>query len=207
MKIFRRKIADLIRNQHGVAMLEFAFALPVFIFLTLATIEISNYIYANQKAQNAAYNVLNLVNLQYNLTNGQLDRIAAVVPGVVTPLPMAEGQYTVYLTAMQKDTEDDPAYIRWQHVYGPLENGASRFEFTKGAAKADNPVPPEAVKGYQFTDGDQLIAVELYMFYEPLVKSDIIGSLFDMRDDHMYFFATARPRKGAFQFDPDELSE
>lgn len=206
MLLKQRSLWAPLRCEQGVALIEFAFAMPVLVFLTFAAIEVSNYIYANQKVQNAAYNLLNLVDLQYNLTDGQLDRIAQIVPGVVEPLPLLEGQYLVYVTSLQKDP-GLPAYIRWQHVHGPTDIGASRFDFDDAATSTDNLVQAEAVKGYDFVDGDQLIAVEVYMYYAPLLKSDIVGGLFDKRGDYMYFFATARPRKGAFQLDPDELSE
>ncbi len=194
------------RCDRGVAFIEFALAAPFLILLILGAIEISNYIYATQKVQNASYNVLNLINLQNNLTSGQLDRIAEIVPGVVEPLPLDATRYAVYVTAMQKDAGADP-YIRWQHPYGNLSAGPSRFEFDEGGGRLGNPVSSETLKGYPFSDGDQLIAVEVYMLYEPLLRSNAIGGLFGMRGDYMYFFAAARPRKGAFQFEPDELSE
>lgn len=198
-------LIQLRRDQEGVAFIEFAFAFPVLMLLILGAIEISNYVYANQKVQNASYNVLNLINLQYNLSNSQLDSIAKIVPEVVMPLPLDETRYLVYVTAIQKDPETAP-YIRWQHIYGNEAAGTSRFGYNEGGSIQGNTVSEESLKGFPFSDGDQLIAVEIYMFYEPLLRSDMIGGMFGMRDDYMYFFASARPRKGAFQFNPDELS-
>lgn len=185
--------------------MEFALGMPIFILLFLGAVELSNYIYTNQKIKNGAYNVLNLINQQMNVSREQLNTISAIVPDVMRPLPMPADGYVVYVTAIQRDSNGDGAYIRWQNTFGNESAGPSRFSFSGEGLPGANPVTADQVRGFEFMEGDQLISVELYAVYTPFIDTAATRSLLGLEDGYIYFFASARPRKGAFQFAPDEI--
>jgi len=195
----------LLRDVRAFSMVEFAIALPIFIIILLGTVEISNYVYSNQKLQNASYNLLNLINVQENISSEQLDSIARIVPEVVYPIETTAADYTVYITALQRDVGGVDPYVRWQHVFGAEANGDSKFEYDASKTKEENPVSGDALRGFTFAEGDQLIAVELFMRYTPLMGGQLIDDLFGVKNHFMYFFSSSRPRKGSFQFNPGEI--
>lgn len=202
MKITSPLLRRFCVAQQGVALIEFALVLPIIILFFLAGSELAHYIYTNQKAQNAAYNVLNLVNQQNHLSPSDLDQLTSIVPYVMDPIDITN-RYGVFVTAIQKDSGVDTPYVMWNYRSG-ASAGASRFSSNGACRDRNNGISPSALPGFTFADGDQVIAVELYVPYEPLVDNAITRSLLSPENGNLYFFVTARPRKGSFQFCPSE---
>lgn len=201
MSGFSRRFA---RDKEGSVAVEFAFLAPVLLLLTFGLIEAANYLYAGQKVKNATFNILNIINLQENVSTEQLEAITEIVPQVAEPIRLPDDDYQVIVTAMQLDRlpaeqgEYDGPYVLWQESHGGAL-AESRFDFTDGASRDTNAVDPADVNSFVFARGDQLIAIEVFARYGALLASSFIGA------QDFSVFATSRPRKGAFQFRPDEI--
>ncbi|MEZ5839538.1 MAG: TadE/TadG family type IV pilus assembly protein [Hyphomicrobiales bacterium] len=199
------------KDNSGVAAIEFALMLPLLVLLFLGCAEGSQYIYANQKLKSSTYNILNLVNMQENVSVAQLQAIAGVISEVSRPVNVDLSTAKVIVTAMQRDlanknnSQFKKAYVHWQEEFGASGLGESQFAYASGGSKEDNALPESALNGFSFAEGDQIIAVEIFAKYDPLIESEVTDSLLGTDRSMMYFLASARPRKGAFQFKPDEI--
>ncbi len=200
MKISKR-YRQFKQDHQGAALLEFAIAAPVLFLILFAAIELANFVYMDQKLKNATYNVLNIVNDQLNLNEAQLPTIARIVPQVVKPYTLSNSQYKVVITAVRKDVlgAADP-YIEWQWPRNGVTT--SRFIWDEDGSKEDNAVSPEMLNDYVFTDGDQLLTVEVNIVYRPIFDTLATRSLLGLNNQWLSFFATSRPRPGAYDLSP-----
>lgn len=192
-------------NQKGSAIIEFAFVLPVLLIMLVGAIEIANYVYAHQKAQTAAENISNIINLQDNVSTTQLRSIASMLPRIVRPFSAKSSQYRVIVTTMQRDEGDDFAYIRWQKSFG-RGGGNGRFHYTDGAPKETNTVSSADLDGFVFFPNDQVMVVEVYLFYQTIFDTVFGNDMLGLTDSFIYHSNPAvRPRTGKFYFNPDDL--
>lgn len=193
----------LSKDTQGNAMIEFAFVVPILMLLLFGTIELSNYIYATQKVESAGDNIANIIGQQDNISTAQWEKIAQILPQVMRPFQVQDTQYQVILTLMQQDVGDTFSYIMWQKEYG-ANLGTSKFSYTNGGDKFVNTLPPNAVDGFVFVEGDQVLVVEAYVIYQPLISIPTNIS-FGLTGGSVYYQSPiARPRSGAFYFNPDD---
>lgn len=197
------------RDRGGVAAIEFALIAPLLIAIFLGLIEASNYVYGNQKAESAAANVLNIINQQSQPSLDDLQRIASIVPEVALPVKIGGADYRVIYTAIQRekpgrvtDVFTDP-YVLWQESYGNAGLGNSALSYVPRGSKEQNKLKPGDLQGLTFTAGDQVIAVEIYMRYQPTIQTGFTPNY----DKAMYYMNFSRPRKGSFSISPREKSE
>jgi Flp pilus assembly protein TadG len=192
------KIRRLRRDASGAAIVEFAFLFPVLLLLMFGTIEVTNYVYAHQKVQSAADNILNILNLQGEVSTTQLASMSKMLPEVAKPLVVGASDYKVIITAMQRDEGQNYAYVRWQYSHGG-GSGGSHFPPKGGHLSGD------AIQGFTFAENDQVMVVEAYMKYQSLLPPVFMEG-FGIKDGFLYFKTSpARPRSGSFQFDPEGL--
>lgn len=192
------------RDERGAIAIEFALTLPLFVLIFMSMVVFSDFIYAQQKMKNAAANVLNLVNSELEVSIDELHSMMQIVPEVAAPISLEPEDYRVVITAIQRDLGDDHAYIRWQEAEGPLTYGDTQFPYLPGGDEDDNEVTPEQLNGYELFEGEQLIAVEVFMLYDLIVDSPLAQNLLDLNNNNgMRHMVVARPRTGAFQSIPD----
>ncbi|GEM_PF-1336792 len=193
------------RDRSGSALIEFALALPVLLLLFFGTIEIANFVYASQKAQSAAENIVNIINLQNNVSTSELESMSAMMPRIVRPFLISDLQYQVIVTAMQRDVSEPYGYIRWQKSFG-MGGGASRFIYKENGSKQENRVDLHDLDGFAFSPGDQVLVVETYMYYQPIFDNTFTQSMLGLQNSYLYHSTPpTRPRTGKFQFHPDDL--
>lgn len=194
------------KDNRGVSAMELALFLPALFLIMFGTVEGSSYIYANQKVESAAANVLNLVNQQNNPSLSDLKTIAKIVNTVVGDEVAAGAQSQVIITAMQRDrASSDPEkitdpYVFWQYKFGSTGLGASQFKYNGPGDKKKNKLPPGAINGFEFMEGDQIVAVEVYFTYAAKTTTPFSPKY----ERNMYYMNFARPRKQSFQMRPDE---
>lgn len=204
MKHFKSKISSYKTSKDGVAAMEFVLIAPVMIAFFVGLIEVSTYMYAKQKLDSAAHNVLNLITAYENLSNDQLKTITDIFPSVTEPLSVGEN-YSVIISAVQQDVdvgEDvlEKPYALWQVSHGNSGLGGSVIDYKPRATNEENQIDPKTLGDFDFVPGDQIIVVEAHIKYSPVLFKN--GSYVS---DKLYQRISGRPRKGSYQFKPSEI--
>lgn len=158
MIAWRRKLRDILGDNRGTALVEFAFALPVLITLTVGGIDMASYLLLNMKLQNAAFAVADLTARDKTLSEDQLDNIMQAVEHIVKPFEFGTAGITI-VSGIVAD-EDGAVSVGWQREGA----GAATANSTIGAV-GDEPVLPTDLT---LSANETLIAAEVVYNYEPL---------------------------------------
>ncbi len=177
-------------NESGVALIEFALILPFLMIIFYGTIELTRYIQMIQKMDNATSALTDLVNRNFNLSNDSLQKIANAAPTMLQPFDSAG--VGMIITAIQHDAGSTEPTTKWQRTYG--EAGDSKI--SAGPHKKPN------LPQLELQERDQVITVELFLDYRPILNSAVTQSLLGLENNGVYRMNVARPRYGAFEFEP-----
>ncbi len=213
MKHLLSNIRAFIKDERAIATIEFVGALPFLLTMLAGAVEMSHLVYAGQKSQLSANNIANLILLQDNITSDQLRAMGEMLPRIARPIDLSSGEYSLIVTAMQRDANpadlsEDYAYIRWQKQIGTAGDG-SAFAYTNAGMDTKsraNEVTPSELNGFTFAEGEQVIVVEVYMLYKPiLITNSDLGSVIGLSGHYTYHRSPPmRPRAGSFQHYPDD---
>lgn len=186
------------RDDTGVALIEFALAasfllIPAFVGI----VEVSRYIQMSEKLDDATANLLNAINQNYTVNDAQIAYFADSVPTMVAPFA-ADG-WTAIITAVNKGPQPTcKLYALWQSTKSD-KNTAQKSTSQIAAGSGSRATIP----GMSDLDpNDQVLIVELYLQYHPIIDSDYVRKMIGLNERGMYRVAVARPRYGAFLNDP-----
>ena len=178
------------RNEQGVAAIEFAMLLPVIILIFVGTVEVSRYVLMNQKVENAAHSVVDIINRHFQITGDDIERIVNTVPLMVEPFDSA-GVEVVITSIHVPEGETEPT-TKWQCDFS---SGKSLVSSGEGAI----PNLPQL----ELEERDQIITGEIFIKYDPIMDNKIVRDTLGLTTEGMYKIHIARPRFGAFELDPD----
>lgn len=184
------KVRQLLRNQDAVIAVEFALIMPLLLLLSFGTIEIVRYTDFNQKMDAGTSQLVNLINQNLNLSLNDLDIIMDATSEIIKPF---DGALTITITAIQQNDPipGSPADVMWQ--------------VGRDGAKQPSRIAPDGegskvyIPGLKLVERDQVITVELFNQYIPLLEYFVPGKSIS---DITYKVFIGRPRYGAFQFKP-----
>jgi len=172
----------LIEDRRGGVMIEFAFIMPVLIFVMLAGVDLVRFAMLQQKLNRAAVTAADLVSQYQTMSTTQLDQLLLAVEHVIDPFPLgANGQ--VIVSSISRVDDPDPVLVDWQRLGTGTATVASQF----GVAGGNATLPA----GFTVDGGDNLITAEVFYDFEPLLFSFILPP---RRVEHRAMF---RPRFGA----------
>ncbi len=174
---FRRFFAD----NHGVALVEFAVALPILILMILGGFEAARYILLQQKLNGAAVTMADLAAQSETLTAAELDTLFAAVDYVIRPFTM--GGDGVVIVSSIGATGGSPVEVYWQR------KGA-------GSLASDSVVAPGGTSvslpsGFVVRDGESVIVSEVFFRFTPILVPNLFPSA------ELYHRAFLRPRFGS----------
>ena len=162
----------------GVAMLEFAFTLPIFLLLSLTGAELTNYITTRMRVAQIA---LHLADNAARIGSGSQLAAKTITETDINDLfigaNLQSGEMAlstngrVILSDLETDPSNTGKYrIRWQRCYGAKTSHASTYG-TSGQTNMTGMGPT----GRQATapSGGATMFVEVYYEYQPLVKSSL----------------------------------
>lgn len=171
--------ARLRDNRSGLAMLEFAFSLPIFLVMSLTGTELTNYITTRMRISQVA---LQLADNAARIGSGTQLESKKITEGdindLLTGAGLQGGEIDLYThgRVILSSLEQDPAHtgkylIRWQRCRGAVEH-ASRYGITgdnnlSGIGPGGKAIPP--------VDGAAMFA-EVYYVYQPIVKTSLSPS-------------------------------
>lgn len=151
------KISKLSRfltaEQSGSVIIEFAFAIPIMLTLFFATAILARYLQAQEKLDAATTNILDIVNQSKEISSDSLSKLAALLPDMMDPYPVIDGEMQVIFTNVGKgDLDTCQPYAKWQLSFG----GSNASKVASGAGAVAN------TEGIILHPREQLMAVEAY---------------------------------------------
>jgi Flp pilus assembly protein TadG len=185
-KIGKRR--GLLKNQHGVAAIEFALAAPMLISMLLGISELSRFILVHAKAEKVAFTMSDLVSQteQESLTNAEITQMMDAASEVMNPFTFgAEG--VVIITSVGRTGTNQPT-VRWQRSGGGTFSSSSQI----GSVNANASLPA----GFTMADKENVIVAEVYYRFTPIFGAQILGT------QTIYKTAYFKPRLGALTAAP-----
>lgn len=124
----RTRLARFARDQRGVAFVEFALILPLFIGVTVGGVEIANLMLVNMRVQRLATQMANLIAQrgasQRPLSEDQVYDVLAAMDVAAQPLNIRRDGRVVLSAVLGEDTNADRvadvSRIKWQRFDGGL---------------------------------------------------------------------------------------
>lgn len=184
-----RQLRWLLRDQAGVALIEFAFMAPILILLVYGIVEVTRYVQMHQKLDNAGHTLVDVLTQNLNLSLADISDVVATTPSLVAPFD-AEGVSVIITSIAVPEHETTPTTL-WQVTDG---TGQSRISSGKGY----EPSLPQL----QLVERDQVLTVEIFLQYRPMMDSTLIRNVLGLDEEGVYKLNIARPRYGAFEFEP-----
>lgn len=179
---FARRLAT---DENGLAMMEFAFSLPVLLVLTLGGLETANFALAHLRISQIAMTVSDnagRVNTAVDETN--INEIFSGARLVGLPIDF-ENNGRVVLSSLQPNelaAADAGQMINWQRCFGGLDAQPSYGD--EGAGREDSSLAAgmgEDGNLIAASEGTAVMFVEVTYQYQPLIDSIWIGGDRDIR--------------------------
>jgi Flp pilus assembly protein TadG len=191
-KTLKNKIGKhrLRKNEKGVAMIEFAMALPVLTILLLGCIDLAVYLVAHQRIARSAYTMSNLMTqMDQGLTEAQVGDMMLALDQVSKPFDIATDGVATITAIIGNGVDGAPATsysVAWQRCYGANASGS---EFgSSGASVSAADIPENTI----VTTSQILVVTEIEYTYEP-----ILGFL--PLEGQIEYDAFFRPRRGTIE--------
>lgn len=179
---FGRLMHRLRAEQQGIAMVEFALALPVLMTLFYGTVEVTRYVLITQKVEKLAHAVADMTAQSATATTATLDQVMAAASDIMNPYTMSSNG-RIIISSLYRAAGETDATVSWRYEGGGTLSATS----TLGAVGA-TPVMPTA---FTFEERENVIAGEVYYEFSPLISSQFFGTT------TIYRIAFYKPRLGA----------
>jgi|GEM_PF-920648 len=171
----------LARDASGLAFIEFAYTLPIFVGFGLVGMEFTNVVLARQKTERIAATVADLVaSNQVPPNERQIGDMFAAVPQIASPFEFENGG-NVIITAVigiyNRDNDQVENKIAWQRCMTadshPSKVGS---QWTDTNDIADGP-SVELANDIELLQNQMVIVSEVFYPYEPLITQSIVKGL------------------------------
>jgi hypothetical protein len=163
-------MARLHKDQGGVAMIEFALALPVLMGLILVGLELTNYVLANHRVrQIAAMTADNASRLRTQMSEAYINQLFVGVDKAGAGIQFKD-RGRVILSSVQNNSAANGQWIRWQRCYGQLSHNSKYGPQGKGQTDASLP----SINGLTAQPGSAIMYAEAEYQYKPLIPSSFL---------------------------------
>jgi len=175
---FGRRLA---RDASGLAFIEFAYSLPIFVGFGLVGMEYTNVVLARQKTERIAATVADLVaSNQVPPNERQIGDMYSAVPRIAEPFPFENGG-NVIITAVigiyDADTDTVQNKIAWQRcMVSDSHQSEIGKQWTNTNDIADGPTV-DLANDIQLLQNQMVIVSEVFYPYEPLITQSIVKGI------------------------------
>jgi len=146
------------RARRGVAAVEFALTMPIWIALLLGSTDGAYCLLVNERCDRVAYSVTDIVTQYQTITKANLNDILLAAGQIMSPFPFSS-QGVVVVSSVYQPATGAPI-IEWQYAGGGSLAKTSQIGTTGGAASLPN--------GLTLNSGDNVIISEVYYNFTPL---------------------------------------
>lgn len=175
------KLRQYIREEEGLAAVEFALMLPMLFTLFYGGMEMTRYILITQKVEKMAHAAADVTAQSRTVTNASLDQLMAATANIMEPFDVGANSRVV-ISSLYRGVGQASARVNWKY-YGGGTMGQTGALGNVG----DVPVMPSA---FTFNERENLISAEVYYRFEPLLTDEFFGTT------TIYRVAFYRPRLG-----------
>lgn len=147
--------------ERGMAAVEFALTLPIWITMLLGTADGAYCMLVNEKADRIAYSITDIVTQYQTISLANLNDIVQAAKQLMLPFTFGENG-VVIVTSVYKPTGQTPV-IEWQYSGGGTLVKSSQIGATGGA--------PTLPNGLTLNDNDNVIISEVYYNFTPMFVS------------------------------------
>lgn len=137
-KLFRRRLTSIARDQKGLAAIEFAMVLPVMLIMLMGTIELSNMLTADRRAESVAATLADLVARDDSITNAEVTDVFFAAESVMADMDSSSLQMVI--TSIE--TNGANAVVGWSRAKNtaPDAQGSSVSDLPSGIMAAGGSV-------------------------------------------------------------------
>lgn len=158
------------RCQDGLAVMEFAFGLPVLIIILLGCFDAARFVLINQKMARVASQTSDLVAQADVVTESEMDDLWVAAGETALPFDIgAEGRVIVSSVFRAYTPASAVPTIVWQRMTDPGLNSTSKL-----GEEADT--DPPLATGFSLRNGENVIVAEVYYDYSPVFFGEIFHS-------------------------------
>jgi Flp pilus assembly protein TadG len=179
----RRCIGD----RQGIAVVEFALALPVLMTLFYGVIEITRYILIAQKVEKLAHSVADVTAQSQTVSLASLDQVMAAASDIMSPYNLSTNG-RIIVSSLYRAAGVAGASVSWRYTGGGSLTAASNL-----GALGTTPSMPA---GFTFEERENVIAAEVFYQFSPLISNQFFGTT------TIYRVAFYKPRLGALIVPP-----
>lgn len=163
----------------GIAALEFALTLPIWITLLLGAADGTYLMLSAEKTDRIAYTVTNIVTQYQSISIANLKDIIQASTQLMLPFPFSNNGIVI-VSSIYKPVGQNPV-IKWQYSGGGTLTKTSAIGTTGGV--------PNLPNGLTLNDNDNVIISEVYYNFTPMFLSE---NLFATQT--LYRLAIYKPR-------------
>lgn len=180
-------LSKFIRNNHGVAAVEFALLMPILLLLFLSGFELTRYVLLNQKLSKTAASMSDLISRLPSVTEFEVQNSFNAVQHLMSPYHEPEGT-KVIITSVINDA--GTVRVNWQRC------GGGSFAVTSAiGAEGELATLPA---GFTLEDKEDTIIAEIFYNFVPILAPETVGP------GVLSITRFTRPRLGALVEIPDD---
>lgn len=173
-------------NQSGLAAVEFALALPIFVALLMGGAEVARYILVHQKVEKLAFSVADVTSQFEILGSGDISVIMNASAEIMDPYDQFDTRGRIVLSSVFKDPDETKQLLQWQCEGGGTASATSHV--AQPSSQTAAVLPGNMV----LDDADDVIVAEIFYTYTPMLDWFEFGA-----GQNIYKTAMFRPRLGA----------
>jgi Flp pilus assembly protein TadG len=180
-------IRRLLQHNRGMAVVEFALALPVLMTMFYGTIELTRYILITQKVEKLAHTVADVTAQSATVTIASLNQLMEATADIMEPFGTG-GNSRILISSIYRAAGTANATVNWRYSGGGTLAATSML----GAVGATPTMPG----GFTFNERENVIAAEAYYRFSPLLSNRFFGTV------TVYRAAFYKPRFGLLTATP-----
>lgn len=177
-----RTVRRLHRDRRGVALLEFAFILPILLVLSLTGAELTNYIITRMRISQIALHLADNAARIGTGTQLQAKQITeADINDLLTGAQLQSGELNLFsngrviISSVERSTANPAnSRIRWQRCKGAKASHLSSYGTVATSTNVTGIGP--ATRQVSAPENGVTMFVEVYYEYQPLVKASLLTS-------------------------------
>ncbi len=181
-------------SQRGIAAVEFALTLPIWITLLLGASDGAYCMLVNERVDRISYSVTDIVTQYQTITQANLADISQAAGQLMQPLPF-DNNGVLIITSVYKPAGQTPK-ICWQYISSTRPTGGSnpampvsKIGTANGSSDCSKGAAATLPNGLVLNDNDNVILSEVYYTFTPMFLSE---GLFTNGD--IYRVAIYKPR-------------
>jgi hypothetical protein len=184
-------LKHIMKNEQGIAALEFALAAPILIALLMGSIDTMHLLLSQQKVEKVAYTMADLVSQNDQVTSADMNDYFMAPNEIMRPLTFGEDGLVI-ISSVYRTTGEAISRVRWR------SSGAGTLvrDSKVGVVGQEATLPG----GLTLKEKENVIVAEVFYHFNPIV---VPASVTGDPSSDIYKTAVFKPRLGALLTAPN----